>query len=105
MIHEDKVSKIGQFGTPTCSPVSPDSGTTVPENQGIAHFCCQNEVNFYPKSLPRSGIFAIRAEKVIGFDLYYIGLKKHNLNNAWCQKVKNYETQKFQNRHFKPNFR
>ena len=35
MVHEDKVSKIGQFGTLTCSPVSPDSGTTMPENPGI----------------------------------------------------------------------
>ena len=57
MIHVDKVSKIGQFGTLTCSPVSPDSGTTRPKNQGTAHFGCQNEVNFYPKFLPRSGIF------------------------------------------------
>ena len=33
VIHEDKVSKIGQFVTLTCSPVSPDSGTTMPKNQ------------------------------------------------------------------------
>ena len=64
MIHEDIVSKIGQFGTLTGSPVSPDSGTTMPKNQGITHFCCQNEVNFYPKSLPSSGIFGIRGEKL-----------------------------------------
>ena len=31
VVHEDKVSKIGQFGTLTGSPVSPDSGTTMPE--------------------------------------------------------------------------
>ena len=31
VVHEGKVSKIGQFGTLTCSPVSPDSGTTMPE--------------------------------------------------------------------------
>ena len=47
VVHEDKVSKIGQFGTLTCSPVSPESGATMPENQGITHFSCQNEVNFY----------------------------------------------------------
>ena len=64
MIDEDKVSKIGQSGTLTCSPVSPDSGTTMPKNQGITHVCCQNEVNFYPKSFPRSGIFEIRSEKL-----------------------------------------
>ena len=62
MVHEDKVSKIGQFGTLTCSPVSPESGTTMPENQGTAHFCCQNEVNFYTKFLPSCGIFEIRGK-------------------------------------------
>ena len=50
------VSKMGEFGTLTCSPVSPDSRTTMPENQGNAHFSCQNEVNFYPKFLLRCGI-------------------------------------------------
>ena len=30
VVNEDKVSKIGQFGTLVCSPVSPDSGTTLP---------------------------------------------------------------------------
>ena len=59
-----KCSKICQFATLTGSPVSPDSGTTVPKNQGIAHFCCQNEVNYYLKSLPSSGIFKIRGEKL-----------------------------------------
>ena len=28
--------------------------------------------------------------------MYQIALKKRNVNNAWCQKVKKYETQKFQ---------
>lgn len=62
MVHEDKVSKIGQFGTLTCSPVSPESGTTMPENQGITHFSCQNEVNFYSKFLTSCGIFEIRGK-------------------------------------------
>ena len=53
------VSKIRQF-----SPVSLDFGTTMPKNQGITHFCCQNEVNFYPKFLPSCGIFEIRGEKL-----------------------------------------
>ena len=57
MIQEDKVSKIGQFGTLTCSPVSPDSGTrsrpTMPENQGAKHFCYQNEVNLQSEPLQR----------------------------------------------------
>ena len=61
---KNKVSKIGQFGTLTDSPVSPDSGTTIPKNQGITHFCCHNEGNFYPKSLPSSGIFKIRGGKL-----------------------------------------
>ena len=56
------VSKIGQFGTLTCSPVSPESGTTMPENQGITHFSCQNEVNFYSKFLTSCGIFKIRGK-------------------------------------------
>ena len=64
MVHEDKVSKIAQFGTLTCSPVSLDSGTTMPENQGITHFSCQKEVYFYPKFLPSCGIIEIRAEKL-----------------------------------------
>ena len=64
MIHEDKESKIGQFGTLTCFPVSADSGTTFPENQGITHFCCQNKYNFYTKFLPSCGIFEIRGEKL-----------------------------------------
>ena len=38
MIIEDKVSKIGQFGTPTCSRVSPDSGTTMPEIKELHTF-------------------------------------------------------------------
>ena len=57
-----KVSKIGQFGTLACSPVSPESGTTMPENQGITHFSCQNEVNFYSKFLTSCGIFEIRGK-------------------------------------------
>ena len=61
------VSKIRQYGTLTCSPVSPDFGTTMPKNQGITHFCCQNEVNFYPKFLPSCGIFEIRGEKLNRF--------------------------------------
>ena len=56
------VSKIGQFGTLTCSPVSPESGTTMPENQVITHFSCQNEVTFYSKFLPSCGIFEIRGK-------------------------------------------
>ena len=64
VVYEDKVCKIGQFGTLTCSPVSQDSGTTMPKNQGITHFCCQNKVNFYPKFLPSCGIFEIRGEKL-----------------------------------------
>ena len=62
VVHEDKVSKIGQFGTLTCSHVSPDSGTIMPENQAITHLRCQNEVNFYPKFLPSCGIFEIRVK-------------------------------------------
>ena len=31
MSHEDKVSKTGQLGTLTGSPVSPDYGTTMPK--------------------------------------------------------------------------
>ena len=57
-----KCLKIGQFGTLTCSPVSPESGTTMPENQGITHFSCQNEVNFYSKFLTSCGIFEIRGK-------------------------------------------
>ena len=57
VVHEDKVSKIGQFGTLTCSPVSPESGTSMPENHRITHFSWQNEVNFYSKFLPSCGIF------------------------------------------------
>ena len=45
-------SLIGQFATLTYFPVSPDSGTTIPENLGITHFCCQNKLNFYTKFLP-----------------------------------------------------
>ena len=44
--------------------MSVNSGTTMPENQGITHFCCQNEVNFYPKFLPSCGIFEIWVEKL-----------------------------------------
>ena len=36
---EDQVSKTGQFGTLTCSPVSPHSGTTLSENQGRNLLC------------------------------------------------------------------
>ena len=43
--------------------MSQDSGITMPKNQ-ITHFCCQNDVNFYPKSLTSSGIFGIRGEKL-----------------------------------------
>ena len=50
VVHEDKVSKTGQFGTLTCSPVSPDSSTTMPGNQGTTHFCYQNKVNFTQNS-------------------------------------------------------
>ena len=97
MVQEDKVSKIGQFGTLMCSPVSPDSRTTMPKNQGITHFYCQNEVNFYPNF--QVVVFLKEGVKSsIGFDLYQIGLKKRN--NAWCQKVKKFETQKLQNYHF-----
>ena len=53
LAHEDKVSKIGQFGSLTSSPVSPNSGTTMPENQGTTHFCYQDEVNLNPKFLQR----------------------------------------------------
>ena len=56
------VSKIGQFGTLKCSPVSPESETTMPENQGITHFSCQNEVNFYSKFLTSCRIFEIRGK-------------------------------------------
>ena len=61
VVHEDKVSKICQFGTLTCSPVSPDSGTTMLKIKELHTFLV--EVNFYPKSPPRCGIFEIRGEK------------------------------------------
>ena len=64
MVYEDKVSKISQFGTLACSAVPPDCGTLMAENQGITHFCCQNEINFYPKFLSSCGIFEIRGEKL-----------------------------------------
>ena len=64
MVQKDKVSKMDQFGTLAGSPVSPDSGTTMPENQAITHVCCQNEVNIYSKFLPSCGIFEMTGEKL-----------------------------------------
>ena len=63
VVQEDKVSKIGQFSTLTCSHVYPDSASTMPENQGTTNFCYQNEVNFEPKFLQGYGIFEIRGGK------------------------------------------
>ena len=57
------VSKVGQFAL-TCSAVSPEPPTTMPENQGITQFYCQKEVNFHPKFLPSCGTFEIMGEKL-----------------------------------------
>ena len=65
---------IARLGTLTCSPASPDSGSTMPENQGITHFCCQNDVNFYTKFVPSCGIFGIGGEKLNRL-CFVIGLK------------------------------
>ena len=63
VVHEGKVSKIGQFGTLTCSPVSPDSGTTMPEKIKELHTFVVKMRLISTHNLPSCGIFEIRGEK------------------------------------------
>ena len=81
VVYEDKVSKIGQLGTLTCSPASQDSGTKLFfSNTNSCELVCRLNPCKCQNSPCLSGKYRIKTHFLPKCDLCSLSSRCHNYN-------------------------